>query len=315
MKRSAALVALFVCSAAGAPAADRIDGNVVFANARTAWAGMRYPALVSYDVVVRVTQGTRVRSDRYSGEAAPGKADMRVNTFSEDEALRPHVPHGITVGYTLGGDISSANQTAGQTTASVAPPTTAITSETSDEVFSIPEVSPLYSFGIRPCIARSTLTTLAPGAPRTIGSLTLTKRRYLIAVAGSETINGQPTIHLTLTPLLDPRADRLRDLWIDARTNRAVQARVAGNFTGPETHVSWLITFASLGGATYIVSETSEGAVRHGASLFDRVEIRFEHVAADSRPESQFAFTLPLDTANLNLLEEPEEPGGRACPA
>ncbi|HEX3549709.1 MAG TPA: hypothetical protein VHT53_05005, partial [Candidatus Elarobacter sp.] len=133
-------------------------------------------------------------------------------------------------------------------------------------------------------------------------------RRYRILFAGTETVDEKAALHLTLAPLVDPRRDRLRDLWIASDSFRPVRARVAGNFTGKaESGVPWLIAFTTVDDATYVASETSEGAVRRGTATFDRVEIRFENVRPDRSATADLRFARPRSVAGLNAIEEPPE--------
>ncbi len=312
---TAALVGLacFATDArAQAPAYTESDGPALFARARDAWSAMTYPRVATYDVVVRVTQGSRTRGDRYAGVVRPASGDFRVGLFGEDELRHPYVPHGINVrwAFTLG--INSGGRPVGQSgdNAGMGVGGT-IVGEKPVEPFAIPQISPLYSFGVRGCAAAHVQREDDTGGLRRIGSVATVSRRYHVTYAGAETIDGDPALHLTLVPLIDPKRDRLRDLWIAPESYRVLQARVAGNFVGgAEAAVPWLIRFTSIGEATYVASETSEAPVRRGAAVFDRVEIRFERVAPDRGFTAELAFARPLAGGDLNVISEPPEAAG-----
>ncbi|HEX3548793.1 MAG TPA: hypothetical protein VHT53_00350, partial [Candidatus Elarobacter sp.] len=227
--------------AAEPPAYAPGDGPMLFARARDAWTAMRYPPLVTYDVAVRVTRASAVRGDRYAGVVRPATADFRVALMGEDEQLHPYVPHGVNVKWQITIGINSGGRGIGETadhaSHAIGGP---IAAEKSVEPYAIPELSPLYSFGIRACPAVSTTGSDELGGLRRIGSVATMTRRYRILFAGTETVDEQAALHLTLAPLVDPRRDRLRDLWLAPDSFRPVRARVAGNFTGKaESGVPW----------------------------------------------------------------------------
>ena len=84
-------------------------------------------------------------------------------------------------------------------------------------------------------------------------------RDYAVTLLDDPLLEGVPTYHLKLTPLRKPKANRLRDLWVDASDYLPRQAVVAGNFTdAPLTDVPWTISFAIFEGAPVIASETAD---------------------------------------------------------
>lgn len=301
--------------AQGAPAfaARDAEADSLFARARETWSRMSYPELVDYDVIVSVIAAKKLHSDRYSGKARPAAGDFRVDKFSVAEVARPSVPHGINVTYSIGFGVNSGARPVGKTGDN----TTmhlggSLAQEKPVEPFAIPEVSPLYSFGIRSCADRSAAASEVSGLKR-IGGVTTASRRYRATVVGNETVDGVAAVHLVLAPLLDPHRDRLRDVWIDPSSGRVLRARVLGNFTGKaEASIPWLIRFTTVDGATYIATESAEAPFRRGNAVFDSVEIAFANIRPDRSATAGLSFAIPADYGALNAIQEPAESSGRS---
>jgi hypothetical protein len=292
---------------APAPAMAENNGQAMFAEARDVWSGMSYPEALDYDVVVSVTSGNLHRSDRYTGKVRPATGDFRVSKFSETERSHSYVPHGTNVSYSIGLGLNSGKRPFGKAddTATLSHEGS-IAKEKPVEPFAIPELSPLYSFGIQRCAARHARRPDDDGGLKTIGGVSSANRRYSVTVADYAAVDGQPAVHLSLVPLIDSRRDRLRDLWLSPSTHRVLQARVLGNFTGKdESAVPWLIRFSTFDGATYLDTETSEAPVRRGPAVFDRVTIKFENIKPDTSSRSRLSFAIPADFSGLNVIEEP----------
>lgn len=184
------------------------------------------------------------------------------------------------------------------------------------ERFAVPEISPLYSFGIRSCSRRSANRVRSDENVKVIGSVsTNADRRYRVTIVGDESVDGQETTHLALIALSEPKSNRLRDVWVAKATGAVVQVRTDGNFSGKgASGTPWLVHFLTTDGATYIESETTEAPLKWGRATLDSVRIAFEHVHAAPKSLS-LAFAIPADVSNLNAVVEPSEdvaPGG--CP-
>jgi hypothetical protein len=290
------------------------DGQSAFAGVRGAWAGMTYPQLVNYAVVVSVTIGAKTRAARYTGQVLPISGDFRVRKFSDEEDRNPGVPRGTNVKYSVSIDTSSHHMpgSSGPAAGSSIEVGGAVSRASTTDVFAIPEISPLYSFGIRACAPRRVhRPSDDDSALKTIGTVVTTDSRYRVTIVGTETVNGFPATHLALVPLIDAHRDRLRDLWFDPASDVLVQARVLGNFTGAgNDDVPWLVRFTTMGGALYIASEESEAPVRRGGVLFDRVALVFDGVS-EGHGSAQLAFALPNDYGALNTIAEPPEAFGK----
>ncbi len=303
----AALIVASLGTARAQPAPAAVDGEALFERMRATWSALPAPSLLEYDIVVASASGSRARRDRYHGEVEPASGDFRVRPFSEAEERQPYVPRGTNVSWGIhistGGAPLSGGGGSGFTVGGW------ITHEAPVEPFAIPELSPLYAFGLRTCASAAAPAAAAEALP-TIGRVATVQRRYRITVIGPERVDDRPALHLALVPLIDARRDRVRDLWIDPQTAMPLAARVAGNFTGrAESAVPWLIRFSSVDGTIAIDTEIAEGPVQRGRTRFDHVVVRFERLTA-SHASRSLAFAIPPDAADLNAIEEPPERGG-----
>ncbi len=122
-----------------------------------------------------------------------------------------------------------------------------------------------------------------PGATplHEIGHVEAATRDYDIRVAGEETLRHGDAYHLTLRPLHDPAAFRLRDLWIAKDSFATLQLNVAGIFNGlPYDAALWTVSYVPLGGRWYVqqvrARDLSFGfGVHIEAMEFDFVDYRF----------------------------------------
>lgn len=117
-----------------------------------------------------------------------------------------------------------------------------------DEPFGLPEMSPLFDFG---------LARLHPASSAL--------REYDVVVSGADSLNDRRVYHLALTPRDKPKLNRLRDLWIDAKTFAIWRLRSAGAFrSGPATTVPWEVDYAIEKGHWLIASESTPASMLLG---------------------------------------------------
>jgi hypothetical protein len=295
MKRIATatlLLGLLVCSE-GSVFAEQAplpgsppDANALFGSLRSRLAGQAFPSLVSYTVVVHTESGDTVLENHYNGQANGRTGDFRVRQISQEEDENPNVAHGINVVLGFQGG------------------TPAVLSQQRDTApFGVPNLSPMYSFGLRRCPAPSdsSATPDESGLPR-IGVVVSTSRTYNASFVGNELIDRVETSHLALVPVLNPDKNRLRDVWID-RSNNLLYARVAGNFTARETQsVTWLLQFQTTNGLTFIKSESAEAPIAIAGQRYDDVTIEFSDISTDVATRS-LEFALTKDAGDGGLQE------------
>ncbi len=207
-----------------------------------------------------------IRYDRMQHADCSDRSDE--DDFSAQERERPAHPTGTNVDLTLlGNAVVRLNHDVKPT-----------------NILGSPQLSPRFSFGLeRPVRVRPEAIDGSPLA--VIGTVTATAKTYAIQILDTEKgSDGAGIVHLGLRPRRDPRSNRLRELWVDASTDRPVRAIVAGNFTeGPSLGVNWSIAFQTVGDVSYIATESALAPLS-----FSRTE-RYEHVVVsfvDLRPSS-----------------------------
>lgn len=285
--------------------------DAAFSAIRSMWSTELYPTATDYDVRVITLSHGATRTEAYAAHARPRTGDFRVSSISDAEIANPSVPHGFDITYSLGFGINTNAGAIGSVQGKQVSLSGKIGAAPVSEIYAVPEVSPLYSFGLIGC-RRNVRSTIEGDLPL-IGTVRRETKIYDIQEVGLETVRGTSTIHLALTPLVDPLRNRLRDIWFEPTSYRIVQARIAGNFLGrAESQIPWLIEFTTIAGATYIERESAEASLTRGRQTFDHIEIRFENVRP-SGPHADLAFVLPQNDAGLNAVVEPPDQGRRSC--
>lgn len=122
--------------------------------------------------------------------------------------------------------------------------------------FGVPYLSPYYSWKLRSTIATRPSLPPATSTLPEIATVVTTTSDYHPIYVSKEELNGQPTYHLELLPLRDPKRFRVRDVWMTTETYDPVQLITDGNFTmAPLTDVRWKITFRKFRSEIRIDSE------------------------------------------------------------
>lgn len=259
-------------SAAGSVAmADAPDAETIYERACEAWNGA-YPSDLEYTVTVRVLLDGAWRSAHYAGEYQIDRDALHVNPFSAEETSHPVAPTGINVDFAITVGMYGNSETIFRRRWSRDPPPT--------DFLGVPVLSPVYSFGI------AKPHRLAPPPPysgqtgnlATIGSVSTKQRDYDVTFVGAELCGAEPSYHLALRPLRDPKVYRLRDMWVDAASYDTLKVVTDGNFTsGPSLRERWTTTFRRVDGAQYVDVETAGGPLDYGPGrLYEQASISFE---------------------------------------
>ncbi len=146
-----------------------------------------------------------------------------------------------------------------------------------------PRIEPTYSFGLQPNFAPVQQGGLAPepsadpGSLRQIAIVASGNRVYDVRYVGTSAIGAVDAIHLTFTPLRDPKVNRIRELWIDPVTYRTMQIRVQGILDGkPYDGVSWIAHYVLLGDRNYLQQVVADAPLRFGVgTIIPRMEFDF----------------------------------------
>jgi hypothetical protein len=208
----------------------------IWLRARSAVSAVYYPPRIAYTIRISGVDGDAPSTAHYRASFDSGDGTLRVFPISDEEEKHPPPPpRGINVrifvpiGHPL-------------------PP---------EDLLGVPHLDPTYMFGVRFSRVTSPQPTEESGL-RVIAVVSSQPRGYSVVLLDTPTIDGVPTYHLRLTPLINPKANRLRELWVGTRDYLPRQATISGNFTiAPLVDVPWFITFSVVDGVPYIESETA----------------------------------------------------------
>lgn len=191
------------------------DPYAIFAQARERWESARYPAQLAYDVAVSVTHSGTASASHYHLYYDAQANSVKVNAVSDEELAHPYTPHGINTFFNLlGGSIPLS-----------APQHTF-------DYLGVPVLAPNYSFGIAPYIVPSPAANSGelvreirrefhdPAKPvtaangnstlKTIATVAVVRRHYIIQLNGTEAIDGHQDYDLRMQPVRHPGDYRLR---------------------------------------------------------------------------------------------------------
>lgn len=261
------------------------DPYAIYAAARAYWENARYPAFVSYTVDVRVEEAGVWKTNHYHLTYDADRDVVHVNPVSDEEIAHPHhVPPGPMISL-FGTRLTKP--------------------ESRTDYLGVPNLAPNYSFGLATYVPKDAIDPNElvkqirdefhdPAKPKPrpsptglpeIADVHAVARDYDITLAGVESIDGHADYHLKLRPLRAPKRYRLRDLWIDERTNFTDRLVSDGNFVnGPEPGVMWTVTFAQVGGAPYIHEEIARAPLGFPGATYQQATVSFEDVLQSRQP-------------------------------
>lgn len=231
-----------------------------------------------------VVENGKAKTEHYRAGYDTASDAVWIDAVSDYERAHPFYPHGINFGSPFGNG------------AAVNP---------DEDYLGVPVLAPNYSFGLGRSHAapKATMTPAEivravreqfhdPAPPqkqlptpkpeptlREIGYVATQSHAYDIVLLGIEALDGVRAYHLALHPRTDPGRYRLRELWIDVTTFAPVRLVEGLNFvTGPGTMVPWAVTFARVGGATYIRDESALAPMRLKRHRYTAAHVAFENI-------------------------------------
>lgn len=275
-----------------------LDAYAIWLHTRTAVTTAQYPARVDYTIAVTGLDGDKPVADHYRASCDPSDGSVRLFPISNEQlAQPPPVPHGVNFNFVL--TLCVAKSGCDTYSVPVGHPAPY------QDLLGEPLLSPTYMFGLRyrpPLVAP--LTSQDDTTLRTIAVVSSGSPVYRVALLDTPLLDGVPTYHLELTPLRDPKTNRLRELWVGAQDFLPRKATVAGNFTErPLTDVPWTIDFSVVDGAPFVARESAgdtlylahHRVVRDATIAFD--DIREPSTSLYDRP------LLTPETLDTTLVE------------
>lgn len=278
------------------------DPYELFESAEAFWFAQPYSQYLAYDVAVTVTQGSRVRVERYNSGFDGTDGSMWVDAVSDYEREHPVRPTGMNVCILV---------------ACLTKPLPPI------DFIGVPMLAPTYTFGMAPFIpaqppssaeqARRLVEeirrefhdpyprgrTPVPASQNsstlpTIAHEVTVGRIYVIRLTGIESVDGHECYHLVLRPRSDPGRYRLRDLWIDTKDSATWRLNLALNFVdGPGTRVPWTVDFDNVAGVQYIAQERANGSMTYQGQTYSQVVLSFENVRSVAVPSAHQWYGVP----------------------
>ncbi len=168
-----------------------------------------------------------------------------------------------------------------------------------------PRIAPTYSFELGPSFGVVPKGGLAPeivpepqesSGLHQIALVASRSRVYDVRYVGTSRIGNVDAVHLTFTPLHDPKVDRLRELWMDPATDRTMELRVQGILSGkPYDGASWIVHYVELDGRNYLQQIVADGPLHFGLdTTIPRLEFDFF--------DYHFPATVPPDTFGSKIF-------------
>ncbi len=306
-----ALAGACLTASPGPTAAAQTDPYAIFAAARTRWEAARYPAQVAYTIAVTVSHDGTISAAHYHSYYDSVENRVDVNAVSDEEIANPYTPHGISVFFQPFGariPLSSPERTF--------------------DYLGVPVLAPNYSFGIAGSVSHSPNANdqelvaeirreFCDPAPsrnarpdsglKTIASVEIVRRAYVIQLAGMAQIGGHADYDLRLRPVSEPGRYRLREVWVDAQTFATDKLVSEGNFTqGGMTGVTWTVTFRQISGAPYLASESTAQSFRLTRRAYDSALITFTDLLPKRAPAIMRIATFAVNSeSGVPALREP----------
>jgi hypothetical protein len=270
-----ALLAVFLLGARATPSPppspipdDDPQAAQIFHAARVGWNTGDYPRYATYVVDVAYT-----RSDTKKNDTKPivrhydTYEDLRRNlvfarVFSREEEAHPYLPPPGTV-FVVNGK--------------------ALNRKAPDDPLGSFAIGINNDYGI--ALDSKPITTVSSSVDAAqssslivIGRTGTAQRTYALRMIDTLDDADGRTYHVGLTPLRDPQRNRLRELWVDAKTSVVKRVLVSANFNrDPLNRVAWLIEYHIVDGAPYIARESAQGPLDCGHGLVaEGVIVSFE---------------------------------------
>jgi hypothetical protein len=298
------MLKLLAAVAAGAALLTATPGDA-FRSAREAWSLSAYPPYATYETVVRYRSGDRAIERGWATFEDLRRRTVHADGFSDRDRAAPHVPAGTNVG--AYGSLSWNGKGLVLGPKAPAPgkmPPKGVIVNRERDVDAIGPVSFAIDqdFGVAlnapPIVALRSAgdAASARSLPHIGGTRTVTSDYDVSRAAGEMSSDGVAVVHLMLHPKRAPYRYRLRELWIDAATNRTLRAIVQGiGDRPPFDAVPWRIDFRAVDGGNYVERETALADMDHRGAHLTGVTVTFEDVQlVDAIPAARrlsFAYT------------------------
>lgn len=271
------------------------DAYAIWLHARSAVSSAQYPRKLDYTIDVSGLDGDQPTDDHYRASYDGDNSTIALFPISAEMLAKPApMPRGFNASVNIFFcwiGCWGIHRRVGR-------------SEPSLDLLGEPLLAPTYSFGMRyPQPVRASPAPSTGGLP-VIAIVSAQKPEYRVELIDEPYVAGIVTYHLRLTPLRDPKNNRLRELWIGETDYLPRRAAISGNFTqAPMVDVPWTVDFSVVAGAPYIERESADATLylAHRRVVHDAT-IAFEDVR---EPSSIYDEPLVTRARNDDTLTEP----------
>jgi len=233
-------------------AAAGMSGQAIFDKAREVLETVRYPTYITFIVHVRSNTGGKPFYESFRSIVRAQDDIVLTHKTPIETTSKPDNPYGTNfaiLGFTF------QTHTKGH----------------QEEPFGVPQISPLYSFGLRPpgeVMGLSPTPAPEPSDLRSLGHVEAIARDYDITLVDIRPYGVRWAYHLKLVPVERPDEYRLRDMLVDTETFVPWELTSAGIFPkGPASGVSWRVRYTIEQGAWLMTEETTSASIRVGGFM------------------------------------------------
>ena len=237
-----------------APTGDAatMNGQLVFQKSREVLRTVRYPSFIAYIVHVRSNTGGKPFLESYHSIVRTQDDIVLTHKTPIETTSKPDAPYGVRfelLGYKI----------------------TPHSKGYQPEPFGIPQISPLYSFGMRPIgevLQMPPTPEPEPSDIRSLGRIEAVAQDYDVTLIGVERYRVRWAYHLRLTPRQDPGVYRLREMFVDTQTFVPWEIVSAGIFpNGAASKVPWNVHYTISNGYWLMTQESTQATLRVGGMM------------------------------------------------
>lgn len=272
--------------AAQTPVNGKLSATQIFENALHTLRTFDYPPVVSFIVTSRSAVNGKPFVESFRSSARTSDGVVTTHTVPVATTNQPENPWGWRINIPLIGSLFP-NQRKGNYS----------------QPFGVPEISPMYTFGLTPRkpAAFPGMRTPEPIIDiKQLGRIVTVGRFYDVSLLGIEPYHSRLTYHLKLVPLDRPDFYRLREVWVDTQAFVIWKLRSQGIFdSGPATTVPWDAEYTVVDGHWFMASESTSSTIRTGGFLANTPPVNYQSVTFTFSD-----FTYPEDTLDVDFFSE-----------
>ena len=268
------------------PVNGKLTPTQIFETALHTLRTFDYPSVVSFIVTSRSTVNGKPFVESFRSSARTSDGVVTTHTVPVATTNLPENPWGWRINIPIIGSLFPSQRKGNYS-----------------QPFGVPEISPMYTFGLTPRkpAAFPGMRTPEPVIDiKELGRIVTVGRFYDVSLLGIEQYHSRYTYHLKLVPLDRPDYYRLREVWIDTQAYIIWKLRSQGIFdSGPATTVPWDAEYTVVDGRWFMASETTASTIRTGGFLANTPPVNYQGVTYTFSD-----FTYPEDTLDVDFFSE-----------